>query len=50
MDVLASKLGMDPIEFRRNNALRTGDTTFTGTTIRNDVFYRCLNAVASGSG
>ncbi len=45
MDALAAKLRMDPIELRRKNALRTGDTTFVGTTIRHDVFYRCLEAV-----
>ncbi|MBN1343033.1 MAG: molybdopterin-dependent oxidoreductase [Phycisphaerae bacterium] len=45
-DALAAKLGIDPIELRRMNALRTGDKTTTGTTIRHDVFYRCLNAVA----
>jgi CO/xanthine dehydrogenase Mo-binding subunit len=29
MDFLAQKLGMDPLEFRRRNALRTGDATAT---------------------
>ncbi len=46
IDALASKLGIDPVELRRKNALRTGDTTSSGTTIGNDVLYRCLNAVA----
>ncbi len=46
MDSLAKKLGVDPVELRRKNALRTGDATFAGTTIQHDVFYRCLNAVA----
>jgi aldehyde oxidoreductase len=30
MDELASKLGMDPIELRRKNAMRPGSTTSTG--------------------
>ncbi len=46
MDSLASALGMDPVDLRRKNALRTGDTTFAGSTIQHDAFYRCLEAVA----
>ncbi len=30
MDQLAEKIGMDPAEFRRKNAVRTGDTILTG--------------------
>ena len=30
MDQLAEKLGLDPVEFRKKNILRQGDTTITG--------------------
>jgi CO/xanthine dehydrogenase Mo-binding subunit/aerobic-type carbon monoxide dehydrogenase small subunit (CoxS/CutS family) len=30
MDLVAKKLGLDPLEFRLRNLLRTGDTTITG--------------------
>jgi CO/xanthine dehydrogenase Mo-binding subunit len=33
MDKLAEKLGMDPVEFRRINALRDGDTLAVGTPV-----------------
>jgi CO/xanthine dehydrogenase Mo-binding subunit len=36
MDRIAEKLGMDPVEIRRINALRSGDTTATGQTLRDD--------------
>jgi xanthine dehydrogenase molybdenum-binding subunit len=37
MDILARQLGMDPIEFRRRNALRVGATTATGQVLRDSV-------------
>ena len=36
MDRIAEALGMDPVEIRRMNALRPGDTTATGQTLRDD--------------
>ncbi|HUR91179.1 MAG TPA: xanthine dehydrogenase family protein molybdopterin-binding subunit, partial [Gemmatimonadaceae bacterium] len=36
MDRIAEELGMDPVELRRINALRPGDTTATGQTLRDD--------------
>ncbi|MCX5800180.1 MAG: xanthine dehydrogenase family protein molybdopterin-binding subunit [Candidatus Eisenbacteria bacterium] len=37
MDILAEKLGLDPVEFRRRNLLRVGDTTATGQRLLNSV-------------
>lgn len=37
MDILAQQLGLDPLEFRRRNALQVGDTTATGQTLRESV-------------
>ena len=36
MDRIAETLGMDPVAIRRVNALRPGDTTATGQTLRDD--------------
>ena len=36
MDRIAEALGIDPVELRRRNALRPGDTTATGQTLRED--------------
>ena len=36
LDRIAETLGMDPVELRRKNALRPGDTTATGQTLRAD--------------
>src|SRR5829696_4814549 len=36
MDRIAEQLGMDPVELRRINALRPGDTTATGQTLCED--------------
>src|SRR5690606_12124263 len=37
IDMLAEKLGMDPLAFRRRNALRTGSTTATGQLLTESV-------------
>jgi CO/xanthine dehydrogenase Mo-binding subunit len=37
MDLLAERLGMDPVEFRRMNAVRVGDVTPTGQTLKESV-------------
>lgn len=36
MERVAEALGMDPVEFRRKNALRAGDATATGQILRED--------------
>ena len=36
MERIAEALGMDPVQLRRKNALRPGDTTATGQTLRED--------------
>jgi len=36
MDRIAEQLGMDPVELRRINALKAGDRTATGQTLRDD--------------
>jgi CO/xanthine dehydrogenase Mo-binding subunit len=36
MDRIAEQLKLDPVELRRKNALRPGDTTATGQTLRED--------------
>jgi xanthine dehydrogenase molybdenum-binding subunit len=46
MDILAHELGMDPLEFRRRNALRVGSTTATGQVLRESVgLLDCLDWV-----
>lgn len=37
MDVIAAELGMDPVELRRRNLLRTGQTMTTGQVFRDNV-------------
>jgi xanthine dehydrogenase molybdenum-binding subunit len=37
MDIVAQALGLDPIEFRRRNAMRVGETTATGQFLRESV-------------
>lgn len=46
MDILAEKLGMSPFELRRINALKVGDTTATGQTLRESVgLLECIERV-----
>jgi CO/xanthine dehydrogenase Mo-binding subunit len=40
MDMLAQRLGMDPLELRRRNALSAGDETITGQKLRSSVGFR----------
>ncbi len=48
MDILAEELNMDPLEFRRLNALRVGSTTATGQLLRESVgLLDCLDWVQS---
>lgn len=46
MDMLAERLGIDPIEIRRKNALRVGSTTGTGQVLRESVgLLECIDRV-----
>ncbi len=46
MDMLAHRLGMDPFQLRRINALREGSTTSTGQVLRESVgLVECLDRV-----
>ena len=46
MDLVAQELGIDPIEFRRRNAMRVGTTTATGQHLRESVgLLECLDQV-----
>ena len=50
MDVLAERLGMDPLALRRLNALRVGDETITGHRLTNSVgFSEVVDKVAAAS-
>ena len=42
MDIIAGKLGMDPIEFRLKNATRTGDVTVVGQKISSCGLAECM--------
>ncbi len=48
MDIVARKLGMDPVEFRLKNVLREGAYTITGEKVgpSHGHVYECLEAVA----
>jgi CO/xanthine dehydrogenase Mo-binding subunit len=48
MDLMARKLGMDPVEFRKRNLLKEGDTTITGEafTSGHGNPQQCLESVA----
>jgi len=52
MDLVAHAIGMDPLEFRRKNALRPGSTTLTGETIteHSGNVRKCIDAVADSIG
>ncbi|MEW6179616.1 MAG: molybdopterin cofactor-binding domain-containing protein [Chloroflexota bacterium] len=46
MDTLAEKLGIDPVELRKKNALRVGSTTNTGQVLRESVgLLECIEKV-----
>jgi CO/xanthine dehydrogenase Mo-binding subunit len=49
LDVLADKLGMDPIAFRRKNIKRDGDTWFGGQAIHSNGLEKCLDLVENAS-
>jgi 4-hydroxybenzoyl-CoA reductase alpha subunit len=50
LDELAHQLGIDPIEIRRRNALRDGDTTVNGQTLPSTGLLQCLDVVERDSG
>ncbi|HSV57161.1 MAG TPA: molybdopterin cofactor-binding domain-containing protein, partial [Magnetospirillaceae bacterium] len=52
MELVARAIGMDPLEFRRRNALRPGSTTLTGERITEHTgnVVRCLDAAAKAVG
>ena len=45
IDELAERLGIDPIELRRRNAVRAGDTTLHGWQVGSCGFTECLDAI-----
>ena len=44
-DNIAHKLGMDPVEFRRINCLREGDTAVNGSAMPRNGLQECLDAL-----
>ena len=50
MDILADRLGLDPLELRLKNVLREGDRYCTGETMRDVHFAECLEAAAQAVG
>ena len=49
LDEAAEALGLDPIEIRRRNALKGGDTTINGMHLPSMGIHACLDAVESAS-
>ncbi|MEQ1508425.1 MAG: molybdopterin cofactor-binding domain-containing protein, partial [Myxococcota bacterium] len=50
VDELAEKLGLDPIEIRRRNAMQAGDTTVNGQKVPSCGILDCLSAIEAASG
>lgn len=50
LDEVAEKLGMDPIEIRRRNAMKSGEHTVNGLVVPSTGLAACLDAVATASG
>ncbi|MFQ5410503.1 MAG: xanthine dehydrogenase family protein molybdopterin-binding subunit, partial [Anaerolineales bacterium] len=50
MDTIAHRLGMDPLELRKKNLLRTDDIFATGEQLHDIHFVECLEAAADGLG
>ena len=44
-DNIAHRLGMDPVEFRRKNCLREGDTAVNGSAMPRNGLQECLDAL-----
>jgi CO/xanthine dehydrogenase Mo-binding subunit len=49
-DVIAAKLGMDPVEFRRRNLVADGDTGPTGQVFEGPLARECLDRAIEASG
>ncbi len=47
MDVVAARLGMDPVEFRLKNVLKEGEKDALGQTVRNIGLEDCIHKVAA---
>jgi len=47
LDEIAERIGMDPLELRRKNAIRAGDRWSGGGAVNSDGFVKCLDAVAA---
>lgn len=50
MDIIARKMGWDPLEFRMKNLLVSGEHFATGEELHDVHFVECLNASAQGLG
>jgi 4-hydroxybenzoyl-CoA reductase alpha subunit len=50
LDEVAEKLGIDPIEIRRRNAMKPGEHTINGQLVPSTGLGACLDAVAGPSG
>ncbi|MBI2758338.1 MAG: xanthine dehydrogenase family protein molybdopterin-binding subunit [Chloroflexi bacterium] len=50
MDIIARKMGWDPLEFRLKNLFVSGDRFATGEELRDVHFVECLEASAKGLG
>lgn len=50
MDLLADRLGIDPLELRLRNVLREGDVFCTGETVHDVHFAECLERAAAAVG
>src|SRR6478752_577843 len=50
LDICAERLGLDPFEIRRINAMRDGGTTHTKQTLGSVSLLRCLDAAEKASG
>jgi 4-hydroxybenzoyl-CoA reductase alpha subunit len=50
MDEMAERIGMDPIELRRRNAMASGETTVNGQLVPSTGLNECLDSVAAASG
>ncbi len=48
MDIIAHKMGWDPLEFRLKNLLRSGEHFATGETLHDVHFVECLEAAVKG--
>jgi 4-hydroxybenzoyl-CoA reductase alpha subunit len=50
LDIIARELGMDPVEFRLKNIMKTGDVTCNDFNMSSLGMKECLEAVRDGSG